>query len=177
MLSDDKGPVQVELSAWKSGSCGQTPLVLRADSTQSSPATVTRRKDIQRAIGRLVESKESVMPSHVARKLATERAAAEGAAAERATTPVNAASLRYFTKKLSPEAAQAHKPSRRTPRKQQIIDLSLEAWQECVREHSDGTKNLKFFSQLHMGVSWQPSHQCSESFPVCTSRGACGNSI
>ena len=79
------------------------------------------------------------MPSHVGRKLATEGAAAEGAA-----TPVNAASLRYFTKKLSPEAAQAHKPSQRTAHRQQIIDLSLEAWQECVREHSDGTKNLKF---------------------------------
>ncbi|CAE7353151.1 unnamed protein product [Symbiodinium microadriaticum] len=139
VLSDDKARVQVELSAWKSGSCGQTPRVLRADSTQSSQATVAHRKGIQRAIGQLVESKESVTPSHVARKLAAEGAAAEGAA-----TPVNAASLRYFTKKLSPEAAQAHKPSQRTARKQQIIEVSLEAWQEYVREHSDGTKNLKF---------------------------------
>ena len=135
VLSQDKAQVQVELSAWKSGSCGQTPRVLHADSTQSSPATVAHRKGIQRAIGQLVEDKESVTPSHVARKLA----------AERATTPVNAASLRYLTKKLTPAAA-VEKPSQRTSaaRRRQIIEVSLEAWQEYVRGHSDGTKNLKF---------------------------------
>ena len=42
-----KARVQVELSAWKSGACGQTPRVLRADSTQSSPATVAHRKGVK----------------------------------------------------------------------------------------------------------------------------------
>ena len=142
VLSDDKARVQVELSVWKSGSCGETPRVLRADSKQESPPTVAHRKGIQLAISELVADKESVTPSHVARKLV-----AQGA------SPVNADSLRYLTKKLAPErAAKRAPPAKSVARKRQIIEVTLEAWQEYVRAHTDDTKSLKFIWTTPQGT-------------------------